>query len=137
MPGRLSTYGFINAKLRTRLSGLLTEEFLQLVVGVGSLVEAVAMFRNTPFAFVEAVYSSSGDLKMVEDAYRDFEEISRILDEARDLVYNMLRFSKPIVSAINLAFIFSTPNLLGGPVFSDSVAFHRVPSFRVLSNPIL
>jgi enoyl-CoA hydratase len=38
---------------------------------------------------------------MVEDAYRDFEEIARILDEARDLVYNMLRCDKPIVSAIN------------------------------------
>lgn len=46
-------------------------------------------------------FSAGGDLKMVEDAYRDFEEIARILDEARDLVYHMLRFSKPIVSAIN------------------------------------
>jgi enoyl-CoA hydratase len=38
---------------------------------------------------------------MVEDAYRDYDEIVRILDEARDLVYNMLRCQKPIVSAIN------------------------------------
>jgi enoyl-CoA hydratase len=29
------------------------------------------------------------------------EEIGRILDEARDLVYNMLRCDKPIISAIN------------------------------------
>jgi enoyl-CoA hydratase len=46
-------------------------------------------------------FSSGGDLKLVEEAYRDFDEISRILDEARDLVYNILRCSKPIVSAIN------------------------------------
>lgn len=46
-------------------------------------------------------FSAGGDLQMVEDAYRDYREISRILDEARDLVYNMLRCSKPIVSAIN------------------------------------
>ncbi len=46
-------------------------------------------------------FSAGGDLGMVEDAYRDFEEIARILDEARDLVYNMLRCSKPVVSAIN------------------------------------
>jgi enoyl-CoA hydratase len=46
-------------------------------------------------------FSAGGDLNMVEDAYQDFDEIARILDEARDLVYNMLRFSKPIVSAIN------------------------------------
>ena len=38
---------------------------------------------------------------MVEEAHRDFEEIARILDEARDLVYNILRCSKPIISAIN------------------------------------
>lgn len=46
-------------------------------------------------------FSAGGDLKMVENAYRDFDEIIRILDEARDLVYNMLRCSKPVVSAIN------------------------------------
>jgi enoyl-CoA hydratase len=46
-------------------------------------------------------FSAGGDLQMVEDSYRDFEEIARILDEARDLVYNMLRCSKPIISAIN------------------------------------
>ncbi|HSG18523.1 MAG TPA: enoyl-CoA hydratase/isomerase family protein [Anaerolineae bacterium] len=46
-------------------------------------------------------FSAGGDLQMVEDAYRDYREISRILDEARDLVYNMLHCSKPIISAIN------------------------------------
>jgi len=46
-------------------------------------------------------FSAGGDLQMVEEAYRDFDVIARILDEARDLVYNMLRCSKPIVSAIN------------------------------------
>lgn len=46
-------------------------------------------------------FSAGGDLKMVEDAYRNYEEIIRILDEARELVYNILHCSKPIVSAIN------------------------------------
>ena len=46
-------------------------------------------------------FSAGGDLQMVEGAYRDYREINRLLDEARDLVYNMLRCSKPIVSAIN------------------------------------
>ena len=46
-------------------------------------------------------FSAGGDLQMVEDAYRDYDEIIRILDEARDLVYNMLRCRKPIISAIN------------------------------------
>lgn len=46
-------------------------------------------------------FSAGGDLQMVEKAYRDYDEVCRILDEARDLVYNILHCSKPIVSAIN------------------------------------
>lgn len=46
-------------------------------------------------------FSAGGDLQMVEDAYRNYDEVLRILDEARDLVYNMLHCRKPIVSAIN------------------------------------
>lgn len=46
-------------------------------------------------------FSAGGDLNWVESAYRDFDEIIRILNEARDLVYNILRCQTPIVSAIN------------------------------------
>ena len=46
-------------------------------------------------------FSAGGDLDMVAKAYRDYDEIVRILDEARDLVCNILRCQTPIVSAIN------------------------------------
>jgi enoyl-CoA hydratase len=46
-------------------------------------------------------FSAGGDLQLVQNAHNNVEEILRILDEARDLVYNMLRCSKPIISAIN------------------------------------
>jgi len=46
-------------------------------------------------------FSAGGDLDWVERSYRSFEEITRILDEARDLVYNMLHCDTPIISAIN------------------------------------
>lgn len=46
-------------------------------------------------------FSSGGDYQLVEEAYRNYDEITRILDEARDLVYNILRCNKPIISAIN------------------------------------
>lgn len=46
-------------------------------------------------------FSAGGDLQLVENAYQDYDEIVRILDEARDLVYNMLHCSKPIITAIN------------------------------------
>lgn len=59
---------------------------------------------NTKVAVVTGsgrAFSAGGDLKLVEDSYNNYDEIIRILDEARNLVYNMLRCSKPIVSAIN------------------------------------
>jgi enoyl-CoA hydratase len=46
-------------------------------------------------------FSAGGDLKMVEDAYRNYDEIIRILDEARDLVYNIINCDTPIIAAIN------------------------------------
>ncbi len=46
-------------------------------------------------------FSAGGDLQLVENAYGNYEEVLRILDEARDLVYNILHCSKPIISAIN------------------------------------
>ncbi|MFW6096560.1 MAG: enoyl-CoA hydratase/isomerase family protein [Chloroflexota bacterium] len=46
-------------------------------------------------------FSAGGDLNMVEEAHRDYDEIVRILEEARDLVYNILHCRTPIVSAIN------------------------------------
>ena len=71
------------------------------------LVEIWQTIDNDPETRVAVVtgagraFSAGGDLKMVEDAYQNYDEIVRILNEARDLVYNILRFRKPLVSAIN------------------------------------
>jgi len=46
-------------------------------------------------------FSAGGDLKMVEDAYQNYDEILRILDEAREYVYNMMHCQTPVISAIN------------------------------------
>jgi enoyl-CoA hydratase len=46
-------------------------------------------------------FSAGGDLKRVEETYQNYEQAVEILDEARDLVYNMLHCSTPIVAAIN------------------------------------
>jgi enoyl-CoA hydratase len=71
------------------------------------LVEVWGTIDRDPTVHVAVItgagraFSAGGDLKLVEDAYRNPEEILRLLDEARDLVYNQLRCGKPIVSAIN------------------------------------
>jgi enoyl-CoA hydratase len=46
------------------------------------------------------VFSSGGDLDLVSDMAEDFAVRVRVLREARDLVYNVINCSKPIVSAI-------------------------------------
>jgi len=71
------------------------------------LTEVWPIIARDPDVYVAVVtgagraFSAGGDLQMVTDAYRNDNEIIRILDEARALVYNMLRCDKPIISAIN------------------------------------
>ncbi len=57
---------------------------------------SVAMLCGTGKAF-----SSGGDFGMIEDMIDSFEDRTRAWKEARDLVYNIINCSKPIVSAIN------------------------------------
>jgi enoyl-CoA hydratase len=46
-------------------------------------------------------FSAGGDLKLVEDLIADFDERARVWREARDLVYNVINCSKPVVSAMH------------------------------------
>jgi enoyl-CoA hydratase len=45
-------------------------------------------------------FSAGGDLELVEEMTRDFTVLTRVWKEARDLVYNVINCSKPIVSAM-------------------------------------
>src|SRR5438874_12115712 len=46
-------------------------------------------------------FSAGGDLAMVEEMTRDFAVRARVWREARDLVYNLINGSKPVVSAMH------------------------------------
>ncbi len=46
-------------------------------------------------------FSAGGSFDLVEDMIRDWGARTRVLREARDIVYNVLNCSKPIVSAIH------------------------------------
>jgi enoyl-CoA hydratase len=46
-------------------------------------------------------FSAGGDLELVQEIATDFETRTRVWKEARDLVYNVINCSKPIVSAIH------------------------------------
>ena len=55
----------------------------------------VAIIRGDGGAF-----SAGGDLSMIEVMAEDFEARIRVMREARDIVYNVVNCSKPIVSAM-------------------------------------
>ncbi len=49
----------------------------------------------------DGAFSAGGDLSMVEEAADNFETRLRTIREARDIVYNLVNCSKPVVSAID------------------------------------
>jgi enoyl-CoA hydratase len=46
-------------------------------------------------------FSAGGDLEMLDQMMTDYETRMRVWKEARDMVYNLINCSKPVVSAIN------------------------------------
>lgn len=81
MAGRLSKYAFIHAKLRARISKILTDDMFRQMIRARSLTESIQLLRNSAFSFVESIYNQTGDLKLVElemfdrkiRIYRDLE----------------------------------------------------------------
>lgn len=66
MPGALSVYGFLNAKLKARISGLLSTETLEALVRAPTLSEAMVLLKDTPYSALETEYSRTGDLRGCE-----------------------------------------------------------------------
>ncbi|MEJ2649452.1 MAG: V-type ATPase subunit [Sedimentisphaerales bacterium] len=66
MAGALAKYAFINAKLRGRISKILPDETFDKLVKAPSLDAALDILRDTTFAQLQEIYSSTGDLKKGE-----------------------------------------------------------------------
>lgn len=66
MRDALTTYGFLSAKLKTRLSKTLTSEAIDRLVKAKSLPEAVQFLKGTAFTAIEEAYSATGDLRAGE-----------------------------------------------------------------------
>ncbi len=78
-------YGFINAKLRTRLGRLLSDSFLTRIARASNLVEAMPLLREGGYGSIETVYTETGDLKLAElELYTQeislYTEVQRYVD---------------------------------------------------------
>lgn len=93
MPGNVHKYAFINAKLRTRISMLLSDQAYLDMSRAGSVSEAIAVLRNTRYAPVAATFDRTGDIRSCElslfEAEMDLiQEIEKYLsEEVLDLVH--------------------------------------------------
>ncbi|UCD50377.1 MAG: V-type ATPase subunit [Phycisphaerales bacterium] len=95
MAGPLSKYAFINAKLRARISKILPDEMFAQLAKAPSLEAALALLREGPFASLEQIYASTGDLKLAElELLKDEIELYRGL---RDYLH---ADTKPLVDAL-------------------------------------
>jgi len=66
MAGPLSKYAFVNAKLRARISKILSDELFAQLAKAPSLEAALALLRDGSFAGLEQIYVGTGDLKLAE-----------------------------------------------------------------------
>jgi V/A-type H+-transporting ATPase subunit C len=66
MRDALSTYGFLSAKLKARISKTLPPDTIEALIRARSLPEAVQFLRGTAYASIEEAYSATGDLRAGE-----------------------------------------------------------------------
>jgi len=66
MAGELSKYSFINAKLRARISKIISDDKFHEMAKAPGLDEALAILRDTHFSNLEEIYSTTGDIKLAE-----------------------------------------------------------------------
>lgn len=62
----LSTYAFLNAKLKARIAMFLGEEKLEALIRANSLPEAFLLLRDTGYRDLEAAYTATADFRSAE-----------------------------------------------------------------------
>ena len=95
MKAPVTRYGFINAKLRARISMILSEEFTDSLIRAESIEEALQFLRETYFSPVSEAWDRTGDIQAAElelfrlqiSWYREMVKITG--DEVQDYVRAM------------------------------------------------
>jgi len=99
MAGVLTRYSFINAKLRARISQILPDEVFHQLGQAASVDAALALLRDTPYAHLEEVYNTSGDLRLAE-----LELLKSEIELYRNIRQYLHESSMPLVDTLLLRF---------------------------------
>jgi enoyl-CoA hydratase/carnithine racemase len=93
--------GILRITLRTpgRLNAVGGEMHRDLAA-VWPAIDADGDTRAVLVAGADGAFSAGGDIDLVEEIASDFEARVRVFREARDLVYNLVDCTKPVVSAM-------------------------------------
>jgi V/A-type H+/Na+-transporting ATPase subunit C len=126
MNSALSKYSFINAKLRARISKILPDELFDQLVKAASLDAVLAMLRETSFAGLEQIYSSTGDIKKAE---------LELLKEEISLYKNLKKYVHPsTVDMVDaLLYQFEIDNIKNAiRIFFDRTVHNRPNNSSIL-----
>src|SRR2546423_11088324 len=79
------------------------------LTGIWRVVDADPNVSAVLLTGAGKAFSAGGDLDLLDEMIADFATRSRVWQEARDMVYNLINCSKPVVSAINGAAVGPGP----------------------------
>jgi len=95
MKSPVSTYGFLNAKLRGKISKMISEETFRQMMEAGSFEEAVHVLNTTAYTSAVSTFEQTGDLLMSE---LEIERIQQSLLQETD------RYTRQFTNAVITAF---------------------------------
>lgn len=94
--GRLSKYSFINAKLKSKISKLLDDDFFDQLIRSYGYDESIQLLKHTPYQQATDVYEKTGDFKLfeLELMKHEIRLYSEIEKKLKDRNLNFLRTLK-------------------------------------------
>ena len=127
MATAIRTYAFINAKLRARISKLLPESLFVQMARAYSLQESLALLRGTPYAVLDEIYRTTGDLKLGElellkEEVRNFLEVGKYIQGAPFGIVEALLLQYEIENVKNALRLFFDRKIRGRRV-DESVLY--------------